>query len=134
MFSSTFCLPISSQGRVSSTNPAIALSANPPEKGTMIQEIRMTIRLKPRLAFQIKMRAEEQGITCSEYLRALAQDDLKSGGMADSLAQLNAEVTLVTGMMARRLLTGAVGEEKARSLEEWAAGRAEAIVRNILQE
>ena len=100
----------------------------------MIKEIRMTIRLKPRLAIQIKMRAEEQGITCSEYLRALAENELKSGGMADSLAQLNAEVTLVTGMMARQLLTSAVGKQEAKSIEDWAHRTAEEIVRETLQE
>lgn len=98
----------------------------------MITEIRMTVRLKPRLAFQIKMRAEEQGITCSEYLRALAERELKSG-MADALAQLNTEVTLVTGMMARQLLTSAVGKEAANSLEELASDRAGKIVRDLLR-
>ena len=100
----------------------------------MIQEIRLTVRLKPLMGIRARMRAEDQGITCSEYLRALIEQDFREGGVADALARLNAEVTLVTGMMVRQLLTEALGPEEARKLEAWASERAETLVRKTLQE
>ena len=100
----------------------------------MITEMRLTVRLKPLIGFRAKMRAEDLGITCAEYLRSLLEYDLQRGRKADALAGLNAEITLVTGMMVRRILTEVVGEEDARKFEAWASERAATIVRNTLQE
>lgn len=94
----------------------------------MIQEIRLTVRLKPLMGIRARMRAEDQGITCSEYLRALIENDFKMGGKADALAELNTEITLVNGMMVRRLLTEALGPEEAKKVEAWVSGKAADLV------
>lgn len=73
-------------------------------------------------------------LSSAEYLRALIENDLKKGRAADALAQLNTEITLVIGMMLREWLTYAIGKEHAKSLEDWAQGRADAIVQETLRE
>ena len=100
----------------------------------MITEMRLTVRLKPLIGFRAKMRAEDLGITCAEYLRSLLEYDLQRGRKADALASLNAEITLVTAIMVRRILTEVVGEEDAKKLEAWATERAGTLVRKTLQE
>ena len=94
----------------------------------MTRELRLTVRLSPLTCTRVKLRAEEQGITCAEYLRAILENDLRKGGSADALAQVNTEITLVTGMMVRELLTRTLGSTEAKSLEDWATGRASGII------
>ena len=100
----------------------------------MTRELRLTVRLSPLTSTRVKLRAEEQGISCAEYLRAILENDLRKGGSADTLAKLNTEITLVTGMMLREWLTYAMGKDPAKSLEDWANGRASGIIQQALRE
>ena len=100
----------------------------------MTRELRLTVRLSPLTSTRVKLRAEEQGISCAEYLRAILENDLRKGGSADSLAQVNTEITLVTGMMVRELLTRSLGRDEAKSLEDWANGRASGIIQGELRD
>ena len=96
--------------------------------------IRLSVRLSPLMEKRLRLRAEEQGVTPSEYLRATIENDLKKGGRADALALTIAEVTLVTGMMLREWLTYAMGKDHAKSLEDWANGRASGLIQQALRE
>ena len=96
--------------------------------------LKLSVRFSPMMAKRLRLKAEEQGVTPSEYLRAAIESDLKHGGCADALAPLNTEVTLVTGMMLREWLTFAMGKEPAKSLEDWANGRASGIIQQELRE
>jgi hypothetical protein len=96
--------------------------------------IRLSVRLSPLMEKRLRLRAEEQGVTPSEYLRATIENDLKKGGRADLLAPVIAEVSLVTGMMLREWLTYALGKDRAKSLEDWANGRASGIIQEELRE
>ena len=100
----------------------------------MTRELRLTVRLSPLTSTRVKLRAEEQGISCAEYLRAILENDLRKGGSADSLALVNTEITLVTGMMVRELLAHTLGRDEAKSLEDWANGRASGIIQGELRE
>ena len=100
----------------------------------MTLDLRLSVRFSPLMAKRLRLRAEDQGVTPSEYLRATIENDLKKGGRADALAQLNTEITLVTGMMLREWLTHAMGKEPAKSLEDWANGRASGIIQQELRE
>ena len=96
--------------------------------------LKLSVRFSPLMSKRLRLRAEEQGVTPSEYLRAAIESDLKKGGCADALAQLNTEITLVTGMMFREWLTFAMGKEPAKSLEDWANGRASGIIQQQLRD
>lgn len=96
--------------------------------------IRLSVRLSPLMEKRLRLRAEEQGVTPSEYLRAAIENDLKKGGRADALALTIAEVSLVTGMMLREWLTYAMGKDHAKSLEDWANGRASGIIQQVIRE
>jgi hypothetical protein len=86
------------------------------------------IRVDADLARKVELRAQELGICLSEYLRAIIEFQAVNRGQADHLAQLNTEITLVSGMMIRRLLNHVIGQEDAKKLEDWASGRASAVV------
>ena len=62
------------------------------------------------------------------------ENDLRKGGDGDTLARLNTEITLVSGMMLREWLTYALGKDHAKSLEDWANGRASGIIQEELRE
>jgi hypothetical protein len=96
--------------------------------------VRLSVRLSPLMEKRLRLRAEEQGVTPSEYLRATIENDLKNSGRADLLAPLVAEVTLVTGMMLREWLTYALGKDRAKSLEDWANGRASGLIQEELRD
>ena len=96
--------------------------------------LRLSVRFSTLMAKRLRLKAEEQGVTPSEYLRTTIENDLRQGGSADALAQLNTEITLVTGMMLREWLTYAIGKDQAKSLEDWANGRASGIIQQELRE
>ena len=100
----------------------------------MARQRRWMIRFDPDLGKRIELQAEEQGLCVGEFVRTVVENHLLKSGKADHLAQLNTEITLVSGMMIRRLLTHVIGPEDARSLEEWANGRASAVVLGELKE
>jgi len=100
----------------------------------MIRECRWMVRFSPLTGERVRMRAGTLGISIAEYLRVTIENDLQKGGSADSLAQLNMEITLVTGMMVRELLTQSLGKDEAKSLEDWANGRASGIIQGELKE
>jgi|GEM_PF-2115566 hypothetical protein len=100
----------------------------------MTRELRLTVRLSPNAINRIKLRAEELGISSAEYLRAVVENDLRRGGDADTLARMNTEITLVSGMMLREWLTYALGKDRAKSLEDWANGRASGVIQEALRE
>ena len=100
----------------------------------MARPRRWMIRVDADLARKVELRAEELGICLSEYLRAIIEFQAVNRGQADHLAQLNTEITLVSGMMIRRLLTHVIGPEDAKKFEEWASGRASAVVHGQLKE
>lgn len=100
----------------------------------MTLDLCLSVRFSALMAKRLRLRAEEQGVTPSEYLRATVENDLKKGGDADALAQLNTEITLVTGMMVRELLTHSLGKDDAKNLEAWANGRASGIIQGELRE
>jgi hypothetical protein len=100
----------------------------------MQREMRLTVRLSALMGTRVKVRADSMRLSSAEYLRALIENDLKKGGSADALAQLNTEITLVTGMMLREWLTYAMGKDPAKSLEDWANGRASGIIQQALRE
>ena len=110
------------------------MAADPFLGGNMINERRLTVRLSPLMKTRVRVRAEMDGITSAEYLRRLIENDLKKGRVADALAELNTEFTLVTGMMVRELATHAFGKEGGKSLEEWASGRAEELLQKAIQD
>jgi len=96
--------------------------------------LKLSVRFSARMAKELRARAESKGIPVGEYLRALIETDLRKGGAADTLAPLNTEITLVTGMMLREFLNQSLGREAARRLEDWANGRALGIIREELRE
>jgi carbon monoxide dehydrogenase subunit G len=100
----------------------------------MTKDRRWMVRFNPIMGRRVELRAEGQGISIAEYLRNTIEDDLKKAGKADALAQLNTEITLVSGMMLRRLLTQVIGPEDAKNLEEWANGRASAVIEGEFRE
>lgn len=100
----------------------------------MTRELRLTVRLNPTTINRIKLRAEELGLSSAEYLRSLAETDLRKGGDADTLARINTEITLISGMMLREWLTFALGKDHAKSLEDWANGRASGIIQQELRD
>jgi hypothetical protein len=100
----------------------------------MIRESRWMVRLSPLMGERVRMRAGALGISIAEYLRTTIENDLQKGGTADALAQMNTEITLVTGMMVRELLTQTLGKDEAKSLEDWANGRASGIIQGELRE
>ena len=100
----------------------------------MIRESRWMVRLSPLMGERVRMRAAALGISISEYLRTTIEGDLQKGGKADTLAHLNTEITLVTGMMVRELLSRSMGGAEAKSLEDWANGRASGIIQGELRE
>ena len=100
----------------------------------MIRECRWMVRFSPVMGERVRMRAADQGMSIAEYLRTTIETDLKKGGLADALAQLNMEVTLVTGMMVREMLSKHFNREEARNLEDWANERATGIIKGELQE
>ena len=100
----------------------------------MIRESRWMVRFSPLMGERVKARAEERGISIAEYLRITIENDVNRVGRADLLAQLNTEITLVTGMMVRELLTQTLGRDEAKSLEDWANGRASGIIQGELHE
>jgi hypothetical protein len=100
----------------------------------MIRESRWMVRLSPLTGERVRMRAGALGISIAEYLRNTIENDLKKGGNSDTLAHLNMEITLVTGMMVRELLSQNLGKDEAKSLEDWANGRASAIIQGELRE
>lgn len=100
----------------------------------MTMPLKLSVRFSAGLSKQLHSRAEERGVTPSEYLRAVIENDLRNRGTADALAPLNTEITLVIGMMLREFLTQSLGSEAAKKLEDWANGRATGIVRQELRE
>ena len=94
----------------------------------MARQRRWMIRVDADLARKVELRAQELGICLSEYLRAIIEFQAVNRGQADHLAQLNTEITLVSGMMIRRLLNHVIGQEDAKKLEDWASGRASAVI------
>ena len=102
--------------------------------GAMIRESRWMVRLSPLMGERVRMRAAAVGITIAEYLRTTIEKDLQQGGDADALAHLNTEITLVTGMMVRELLTRSLGRDEAKNLEAWANSRASGIIQETIQE
>ena len=100
----------------------------------MIRECRWMVRFSPLTGERVRMRAGTLGISIAEYLRVTIENDLQKGGSADSLARLNMEITLVTGMMVRELLTQSLGKDEAKSLEDLANGRASGIIQGELKE
>jgi hypothetical protein len=84
--------------------------------------------MDPIEAKRVEFRAQALGMTLSSYLRSLIESDLRRGGHADEFARTNMEVTLVSAMMMRKLLTHAVGSEEAKSVETWARERASEMV------
>ncbi len=100
----------------------------------MTRELRLTVRLSPSTITRIKQRAQELGLSSAEYLRALAETDLKIGGHADVLARMTTETVLVSGMMLREWLTFAMGQDHAKSLEDWASGRASGLIQQELRD
>jgi hypothetical protein len=99
----------------------------------MARQRRWMIRVDVDLARRVELQAEGMGVCLSEYLRSIIEAQALTRGKADHLAQLNTEITLVSGMMIRRLLTHVIGPEDARSLEEWANGRASSVVQGELK-
>ena len=95
----------------------------------MITEIRLTVRLDPVVGIRAKLKAKDMHLSTAEYVRALIEKDLKKGAVAEVLAELNTEFTLISAMMVRELATYFFGTEKGKSLEEWARGRAAKILR-----
>ena len=100
----------------------------------MIRECRWMVRFSPLMGERVRMRAADQGMSIAEYLRTTIESDLKKGGLADALAQMNMEVTLVTGMMVRELLSKHLGREEARTVEDWANERVAGIIKGELGE
>lgn len=100
----------------------------------MRSEMRLTVRLSALMGMRVKVRADSMRLSSAEYLRALIENDLKKGRVADALAKLNTEVTLVTAMMVRELAAYVLGTARGKSLESWANGRAETIVQETLRE
>ncbi len=100
----------------------------------MPKDRRWMIRFDPVTAKRIELRAEEQGASVAQLLRTIIEAEVKRDARAETLAELSTEITLVSGMMIRRLLTHAIGPEEARSLEEWANGRAAAVIQGEVRE
>jgi hypothetical protein len=100
----------------------------------MIRESRWMVRLSPLMGERVRMRAATLGISIAEYLRHTIENDLKQGGAADDLARLNTEITLMTGMMVRELLTRTAGRDEANRFEDWANGRALGIIEETFRE
>ncbi len=96
--------------------------------------VRFSVRLSPLMVKRLRLRALDLGVTPSEFLRDIIEKELQQRGEADALAQVNTEITLVTGMMFREFLGHTLGREEARSLEDWASGRASAIIQGTLRD
>jgi hypothetical protein len=100
----------------------------------MIRDCRWMVRFSPLMGERVRNRAAAQGLSIAEYLRTTIETDLRKGGAADTLAPINTEVTLVTGMMVRELLARTLGQEEAKTIEAWANGRASGVIQRELGE
>jgi hypothetical protein len=96
----------------------------------MTTEVRLTVRLDPDVGIRAKLKAKDMKLTTAEYVRALIEKDLKKGAVAEVLAELNTETTLISAMMVRELATYFFGVDKGKDLEKWATGRAAERLRN----
>ena len=99
----------------------------------MTKDRRWMVRFNPVMGRCVELRAAEQKLSIAEYLRTTIEKDLNRTGKAEGLIELNTEITLVSGMMLRRVLKEIIGTEDARSLEEWANGRASAVIQGELR-
>ena len=91
------------------------------------------VRMEPIEAKRVELRAQELGLSVSAYIRQLIEADRAKGGHGDALAQVNAEVSIVTGFMVRRLLNHVFGDEDGKKIEQAAQDRAASIVQGELE-
>lgn len=89
-------------------------------------------RMDPIEAKRVELRANELGLTLSGYIRYLIEADRLQGGHGDALAKIDAEVSIVTGFMVRRLLNHVFGDEDGKKIEQAAQERAASIVQDEL--
>ena len=99
----------------------------------MARTFEIRARVDGVLAKRAQARAAALGLTLSDYLRSLVDRDLQHGGDADALARMIAEVSITSGMLARRLLTQSLGPDEAKALEIRAHEKATGMVDEILK-
>lgn len=86
------------------------------------------VRMEPIEAKRVELRSQELGLTLSGYIRHLIEADRMKGGQADALAQINTEVSILTGYMVRRLINHVFSEEDGKKIEQAGKERASALV------
>lgn len=86
-----------------------------------------TVRVDPLSGGRMEARARALGLSLSDHIRRLIEQDLMRGGMADALAEVSAEVGIVTGVMVRRLVDHVYGDD-AKAIERAASERAATII------
>lgn len=94
----------------------------------MARSCEIRARVDAVLSKKAQARSNHLGITMSDYLRGLVEQDLQQGGQADALAKMTAEVALTSAMMIRQLLNHAFGPEEAMALDGLAKDSAMAMV------